>query len=127
MPLFLPSTPRLRPRREHEGRLEVVGQRAVAHFLELLVAPLDGFFHGNFLIGTEFQLRPGLWSFVGLLPQLCQSERACQSRGRGTSRELSAANLGHGIPPCSSCAVENTATRGVLPPWEMMSPTPFFV
>src|SRR5713226_2211235 len=105
MPLFPPTAASFRARREDKGRLEVVGQDEVAHFLELLLAPLDCFFHGNFLIGGELQLRLGLRSFVGLLPQLCQSERPCQSRGRGTSGKLSAANLGHQNPPCSSSAV----------------------
>src|SRR5712691_2239633 len=112
LPLFPPTAASFRPRREDEGRLDVVGQHEVAHFLELLLAPLDRFFHANFLIGGELQLRLGLRRFAGLLPQLCQSERSCQSRGRGTSGKLSAVNLGHRNPPCSSCAVDDLRGGG---------------
>src|SRR5712692_1760497 len=112
MPLFPSTAASFWARREDEGGLKVVGQHEVAHFLELLFAPLDGFFHGNFLIGAEFQLRLGLRSFVGLLPQLRQSERPRQSRGRGTSGKLSAVNLGHRNPPCSSCAVSDLRGGG---------------
>src|SRR5712692_4110987 len=112
MPLFRPTAASFWARREDEGRLEVEGQHEVAHFLELIVAPLDGLFHGNFLIGGELQLRLGLWSFVGLLPQLRQGERPCQSRGRGTSGKLSAVNLGHRNPPCSSSALDDLPGGG---------------
>src|SRR2546425_1927086 len=123
MPLFPPTAASFRPRRENEGRLEVVGQHEVAHFLELLVAPLDGFFHGNFLIGAEFQLWLGLWSFGCLLSKLFQHQRRRHSRRGSAFCKFSSVNLGHKKSPIREMtyAAEDSASRRGLPAREMMS------
>src|SRR5712692_8789476 len=104
MPLFPSTAASFRARREDKGRLEVVGQHEVAHFPELLLAPLDGFFHVNFLIGAELQLWLGLRSFAVLLSKLFQSQRRRHNRCGSAFCKFSAVNLGHRNPPCSSSA-----------------------
>src|SRR6266849_1250098 len=117
MPLFPPTAASFRARGEYEGRLEVVGQHEVAHFLELLLAPLDDFFHGCFLIGAEFQLRLGLWSLGRLLSKLFQHQRRRHSGCSSAFCEFSSVNLGHKKSPMREMtyAAEDSATRRGLP------------